>query len=176
MNVQVMAATLIVLALVLFLLGARSRRKTGIPSGEVFYQDLAGQPFEGTTLRSPRLGISGKPDCLIRTGDGVIPMELKHPSRPPARGGVYPNHKIQSLAYCALVEDQLKAKVPYGLVVYAGQQVRRVEFNEVNRQWLLETIAQVEKARLESKANRNHEHKGRCVGCGVRSQCDQPLV
>jgi CRISPR-associated exonuclease Cas4 len=176
MNVQLMAATLIVLALMLFLLSARSRRKTGIPSGEVFYQDLAGQPFEGKTLRSSRLGISGKPDCLIRTSDGVIPVELKNSSRPPARGGIYPNHMIQNLAYCALVEDQLKVKVPYGLVVYAGQQVRRVEFNEVNRNWLLETIAQVEKARLGNRANRNHEHKGRCVGCGVRSQCDQPLV
>lgn len=176
MNVQLMAATLIILALVLFLLSARSRRKTGIPSGEVFYQDLAGQPFESKTLRSAKLGISGKPDCLIRTVEGVVPVELKHSSRPPARGGVYPNHMIQNLAYCALVEDQLKVKVSYGLVIYAGQQVRRVEFNEVNRQWLFETIAQVENARLAMKANRNHEHKGRCVGCGVRSHCDQPLL
>ena len=43
MNLQVMAATLVVLAVVLFLLAARSRKKTGIPAGEVFYQDLPGQ-------------------------------------------------------------------------------------------------------------------------------------
>jgi len=58
MNLQVMAATLLVLALVLFLLAARSRKKTGIPAGELFYQDLAGQPFLGEALRSDRLGIS----------------------------------------------------------------------------------------------------------------------
>jgi hypothetical protein len=25
-------------------------------------------------------------------------------------------------------------------------------------------------------ANRNHDHRGRCAGCGVRSQCDQALL
>ena len=44
MNIQVMAATLVVLALVLFVLAARSRRKTGIPAGEVFYQTRQKMP------------------------------------------------------------------------------------------------------------------------------------
>ena len=176
MNLQVMAATLLVLALVLFLLAARSRKKTGIPAGELFYQDLAGQPFLGEALRSDRLGISGKPDCLIRTADGTVPIELKKSSKPPARGEVYPNHMIQALAYCALVEDQMKERVPYALVIYAGQQVRRVEFTDARRQWLLRTIQELELARERSTADRNHEHRGRCVGCGVRSNCNQALL
>jgi hypothetical protein len=28
------------------------------------------------------------------------------------------------VAYCALVEDQMKISAPYALVIYAGQQVR----------------------------------------------------
>lgn len=176
MNIQVMAATLVVLAIVLFLLAARSRKKTGIPPGEVFYQDLPGQPFFGETFRSNTLGISGKPDCLVRAADGIVPVELKNSSRPPARGGVYANHMIQALAYCALVEDKLKARVPYALVIYAGQQFRKVEFAEERRQWLLRTIREVELARARITANRNHDHRGRCAGCGVRSQCDQVLL
>ncbi len=176
MNLQVMAVTLIVLALVLYLLAARSRKQTGIPAGELFYQDLAGQPFQGEPLRSDTLGISGKPDCLIRTADGTVPVELKNSSKPPARGEVYPNHMIQALAYCALVEDQMKVRVPYALVIYAGQQVRRVEFTDVRRHWLLDTIRKVELARERMTANRNHDHRGRCAGCGVRSQCDQALL
>jgi CRISPR-associated exonuclease Cas4 len=175
MNLQVMAATLLVLALLLFLLAARSREKTGIPAGELFYQDLTGQPFFGEALRSDRLGISGKPDCLIRTADGTVPVELKNSSKPPARGEVYPNHMIQALAYCALVEDQMKERVPYALIVYAGQKVRRVEFTDSRRQWLLATIEEVERARMQKVAHRNHNHRGRCTGCGVRSQCDQSL-
>ena len=77
MTVLLMAATAMVLALLFFWLSARSRRKTGIPAGEVFYQDLVGQPFTARNLRSLKLGISGKPDCLIRTADGIVPVELK---------------------------------------------------------------------------------------------------
>jgi hypothetical protein len=135
MSLSVMAATLVVLALVLFLLAARAREKTGIPAGEAFYQDLPGQPFFGEPLRSKALGISGKPDCLVRTAHGVVPVELKNSSRPPACGGVYANHMIQALAYCALVEDQMKVRAPYALVIYAGQHVRKVEFTEERRQW-----------------------------------------
>ena len=155
MNLQVMAATLVVLAIVLFLLAARSRMKTGIPAGEVFYQDLPGQPFFGEPLRSKALGISGKPDCLVRAADGTVPVELKNSSRPPARGGVYANHMIQALAYCALVEKQMKVRVPYALVIYAGQQVRKVEFTEERCQRLLQTIREVELARAQMTANRN---------------------
>jgi hypothetical protein len=44
--VLVLASTLVLLAALLLLAARRSRRKTGIPSGEIFYQDLVGQPFE----------------------------------------------------------------------------------------------------------------------------------
>ena len=175
MTVLLMAATAIVLSLLFFWLSARSRRKTGIPAGEVFYQDLVGQPFAAHDLRSLELGISGKPDCLIRTADGIVPVELKKSKRPPARGEVYPNHMIQNLAYCALVEEQLKERVPYGLVIYAGKQVRRVEFTDSNRKWLMNTIAAVQAARLAKQAKRNHNQRGRCSGYGVREMCDQAL-
>ena len=48
----------------------------------------------------------------LRTIEGIVPVELKPSNKPPARGGVYPNHTIQNLAYCVLVEEQLEAKVP----------------------------------------------------------------
>jgi CRISPR-associated exonuclease Cas4 len=175
MTVLLMAATAIVLALLFFWLSARSRSNTGIPAGEVFYQDLAGQPFAAHDLRSLKLGISGKPDCLIRTADGIVPVELKKSKRPPTRDEVYPNHMIQNLAYCALVEEQLGERVPYGLVIYAGQKVRRVEFTDSNRQWLMNTIAAVQAAHLAKQAKRNHNQRGRCSGCGVREKCDQAL-
>ena len=82
---------------------------------------------------------------------------------------------IQNLAYCALVKEQLSERVPYGLVIYAGQQVRRVEFTDSNRRRLMDTIAAVQAARLRKQADRNHNQRGRCSGCGVRDKCDQAL-
>jgi hypothetical protein len=78
---------------------------------------------------------------------------------------------IQNLAYCALVEDQMQMQVPYGLVIYAGEQVRRVEYNEVNRLWLHKVIAEVRMARTLPRVTRNHQMPGRCSGCGLRQQC-----
>jgi len=176
MNLQVMAATLLALGLVLFLLATRSTRRSGIPAGELFYQDLSGQPFYGKPLRSHALGISGKPDCLIRTAEGIVPVELKKSDNPPARGGVYPSHMIQALGYCALVEEQMQVTAPYALVIYAGQQVRRVDFTEARREWLLDTIRQLECARERRRAHRNHEHRARCFRCGLRLGCDQALL
>ena len=175
MTVLLMAATAIVLAILFFWLSVQSRKRTGIPAGEVFYQDLVGQPFAARDLRSLKLGVSGKPDCLIRTADGIVPVELKKSKRPPARGEVYPNHVIQNLVYCALVEEQLRERVPYGLVIYAGQQVRRVEFTDSNRKLLMQTIDAVQATRLQKDAKRNHNQPGRCSGCGVRDKCDQAL-
>jgi CRISPR-associated exonuclease Cas4 len=176
MSISAMAATLVILAVILFLLAALSRKRIGIPAGTLVYQDLPGQPFDGKRLRSHALGISGKPDCLIRTANRIIPIELKNASKPPARGEVYPNHMIQALAYCALVEDQMKTPAPHALVIYAGQQVRRVEFTEQRQRWLLDTICLLELARERQVANRNHDHPARCAACGVRSHCDQTLL
>jgi CRISPR-associated exonuclease Cas4 len=176
MTLSVMAATLAILAVVLSLLAAQSRKKIGIPAGELVYQDLPGQPFDGKPLRSHTLGISGKPDCLIRTAEGIVPVELKNASKPPARGEIYSSHMIQALAYCALVEDQMEISAPYALVIYAGQQVRRVDFTEQRRRWLLDTIRELELARERQTAKRNHDHRARCARCGVRSHCDQALL
>jgi hypothetical protein len=38
---------------------------------------------------------------LPHSHPGIVPVELKKSKRPPTRGGVYPNHMIQNLAYCA---------------------------------------------------------------------------
>ena len=174
--VPILATTLALLAALLFLLARRARAKTGIPAGEIFYQDLVGQPFEAKVLRSARWGISGKPDCLIRTQTGVVPVELKRSKKAPARGEVYPNHMIQNLAYCALVEDQMRVSVSYGLVIYAGQQVRRVEYNDASRRWLAQVIEEVRTARTLPQIRRNHHISGRCSGCGLRPHCEQSLT
>ena len=80
---------------------------------------------------------------------------------------------IQNLAYCALVEDQMQMRVPYGLVIYAGEQVRRVEYNEVNRLWLNKVIAEVRMARSLPRVKRNHQMPGRCSCRRLGQQCER---
>ena len=108
--------------------------------------------------------------------DGIVPVHLKNSNGPTDSGRIDANQLIKALTYCAFVEEQIKVRVPYALVIYAGQQVRKVEFTDARRQWLLQTINEVELARARLTVNRNHDHRGRCAGCGVRSQCDQALL
>ena len=96
--------------------------------------------------------IEGKPDCLIRTAEGVVPLEFKRSKKAPARGEVCPNHRIQNLAYCALVEDQMRVRVPYGLVIYAGRQVRRVDYTDARPKLGQDTTGTVHKKR-RSRSN-----------------------
>ncbi len=175
---MVLFAALLALLVGVFLLRVSQRRKKsiGIPHGDVVYQDHDSQRVSPPTLVSERLGLRGKPDCLIRNQDGIIPVELKKSARPPARGGVYPNHLIQVLAYIVLVREHYGERVPYGLVLYGDEEPRKVYATPENIAWLEAVIAEVKRAQGASTVNRSHQQYGRCRGCGMRQSCDQSLM
>lgn len=74
-----LSIAMLALGIGIFLLrkSQRQRLQLGLPNGDVFYQDHLGQPMPAVVLRSRIYGVRGKPDCLIRTADGIVPVELK---------------------------------------------------------------------------------------------------
>jgi CRISPR-associated exonuclease Cas4 len=152
-----------------------NRRDLGLPNGEVFYQDHHGQPMSAVALHSRVYGLRGKPDCLIRTADGIVPVELKKSGRPPARGGVYPNHLIQILAYIILVRENYREHVPYGLVIYGGAAAVKVIPTVEDLDWLARTVHEVRAARGHQGVDRSHCQKSRCRGCGLKHNCGQSM-
>ncbi len=174
--------TLVLTALIALLIGIlllrrsqQRRQQLGLPNGDVFYQDHRGQPMPAVTLQSRIYGVRGKPDCLIRTADGIVPVELKKSARPPARGGVYPNHLIQVLAYIVLVREHYGEDVPYGLVIYGDKTARKVIPTPENLAWFAEVVQQVRSARGMEQLDRSHHQRSRCRGCGLKPNCDQSL-
>ncbi len=176
MLVLLAALGALVAGVLLLRFSRRRKRALGIPDGDVVYQDYESQRVSAPTLVSERLGLRGKPDCLIRNADGVIPVELKKSARPPARGGVYPNHLIQVLAYIVLVREHYGEQVPYGLVLYGSEEPRRVYPTPENMAWLESVVKQIKLASGASTVDRSHQQCSRCRGCGVRQSCDQSLV
>jgi len=152
-----------------------NRRVLGLPNGDVFYQDHHGQPMAAVALRSRVYGLRGKPDCLIRTADGIVPVELKKSGRPPARGGVYPNHLIQILAYIVLVRENYREHVPYGLVIYGNAVAVKVIPTAEDLEWLARTVQEIRVARGLQSADRSHCQKSRCRGCGLKYICGQSM-
>src|SRR5256885_6060250 len=81
---------LLVLALLSSVASSRAGKRSGLPSGQLIYSDtgFAVGHIAPTTLNeqgvkqerplvSQRFGLTGRPDYLVRTDEGIIPVEAK---------------------------------------------------------------------------------------------------
>ena len=178
---------LLAVAVAARIIARREARRTGLPAGSLIYGDT-GAPVgrvapvtlneEGERqerpLVSPSYGLTGRPDYLVRTREGVVPVEAKS-TRRPASGVPYDSHLMQLAAYCLLVEDQLGEQVPYGVVRYRDGEVR-VDYTPELREALLELLAEMREARDAEEVHRSHEEPPRCAACSYRDACDESLA
>lgn len=148
------------------------RRQSGLPEGEVVYEDASGQ---GKKLFSRRLGLSGKPDYLLEDDEGnLIPVEVK--SGYAARGDQpYKSHLLQIAAYLLLVEDVLQRPAPYGLIRYRDR-TWRVDYTHELHEELMDTMARMRTVLARGEAHRSHNHVQRCVRCSMAHACDERLA
>jgi CRISPR-associated exonuclease Cas4 len=172
--------TVLFIALLLLAVGAimlavsgRFGRKSGMPQGEVVYEDASGLA-EGPFM-SKRLLMAGKPDYLIKDRNGdLIPVEVKS-SNAPRAGRPYASHLMQLAAYFLLLEDVLQRPVPYGLIRYRNRTLR-VDNTDEMRARLMEVIAQMRRLMARDVARRTHNRAQRCSRCSVAHACDERLV
>src|SRR5262245_91284 len=119
------AVVLLVLAAALLAWSVRLKRQHGLPGGKVVYSDTGATQMAARPLYSPRYGLTGKPDYLIATRRGLVPVEVK-----PTRDDPEPreSHLLQVLAYCLLLEDNEGKPPPYGLLRYRSETFK-VDYN-----------------------------------------------
>lgn len=170
-----MIAILLLLAAVLLLAGVglyfraeRQRQSAGMPAGEVIAADVGAWRRSERPLLSRRYGLVGRPDYLVDTADGLVPVEVK------ASRLVGPDphlaHKLQLAAYCLLVEDTSGSRPPYGIVHYPNTTVR-LPFTDELRATLLHTLGDMRQARPARQVRRSHDDPTRCHRCGFRHAC-----
>jgi CRISPR-associated exonuclease Cas4 len=183
----VLLCLLILAALLAHAAARRESERAGLPKGSVIYSDTS-KPVgriapaevgrEGVKqerpLRSKTLGLVGRPDYLIETDEGVVPVEAKSAAVPPD-GRPRDSHVAQLAAYCLLVEDVLGAAVPYGLIKYRDREVR-VEYTPELKEHTLALIEEMNDAALADEVHRSHEDPRRCVGCSLRDVCTESLA
>ncbi len=140
-----------------------------VPDGKIVFQDT-----EHLELREPlvshELRLTGKPDYLIRTSYGLVPVELK--SRTCGDGGPYAGEVAQVVAYCLLVEDVFGEPVPHGILQFPNLKVR-VRFTEKRREKLLSVLTEMRALDGAEEVARSHESAARCRGCGVLAECGE---
>ena len=173
-----LATLLTVLAFVALLGGwltlrraTRTLRKAGLPSGRVVYADTGDWRSPDKPFFSAKYGLAGKPDYVVETRAGLIPVEVKSRSAP---SEPYASHVLQLAAYCLLVEESENQSPPYGIIRYADAAFE-IDYSPTLRRNLLALLDEMRRAGRGS-ARRNHDDARRCAGCGYRSMCKQSLV
>ena len=117
----------------------RLRQQSSLPAGRLVYADTHSHNWRLTPrpLFSASFDLVGKPDYLVETGQGLVPVEVKSGAAPPVP---YLGHILQIAAYCLLVEDTTGEVSPYGRLQYSDA-LFEVDFTQELRQELLNTLA-----------------------------------
>lgn len=173
-------AWLLAIGLILLLLGWMATRRaaslneeTGLPEGRLIYADRHRQDWQPTVkpLYSAAYRLVGKPDYLVETATGIIPIEVKSS---PAPDIPYLGHLLQVAAYCLLVEETTGVAPPHGLLKYADA-LYEVDFTSELRTELLSTMVEMRQDRNAENVARSHNQPNKCFACGVRYACEEAL-
>jgi CRISPR-associated exonuclease Cas4 len=116
--------------------------------------------------------LTGRPDYLIKTPGGLVPVELKSTDCP--RTGPYEAHVLQLMTYCVLLEDVLGSHVPHGILQYADER-RKIPYSLAEKRKVLALTDEIRASRRAADLHRNHRQAGRCRGCRYRAVCREAL-
>jgi CRISPR-associated exonuclease Cas4 len=146
------------------------RGRAGKLPGKVVYDDTVAHAE--AALVSHRYRLKGKPDHIICTKDGFVPVEKKSKNW---RGEKpLPGDRAQVLAYCLLVEEN-KGPVCRGLLKYANNEFV-IPFGDRQRQEIVGLLAEMNEARSATHVGRSHSRVQKCQRCGMRSACRESLA
>jgi CRISPR-associated exonuclease Cas4 len=150
----------------------RQRRSLGLPAGRVLYADTSRWQRPERPLFYAPLELTGMPDYLIESGQGIIPVEVKSG---PAPAAPYDSHVYQVAAYCLLVEKTYGMRPPYGLIHYRDRDFA-VDYTPALERSLLDLLASIRRDGSAVDVPRSHHQAARCARCGFRRVCDQSLA
>lgn len=136
----------------------RGFRRYGLERGERRF---------GVWLHSATLGLSGKLDLLIITGDACYPVDFKDTER-----GVRYNHRVQLAAYALLVEESLARSVPLAFVyLVPSRQLVTVPVGAKEREAVTRAVVEMRQVIEQEKMPGPTPVRARCTACEFRNYC-----
>jgi len=107
--------------------------------------------------------LAGKPDSILHTKDGMVPVEIKSGRRPERP---YFSHVMQLVSYCLLVEVN-RERPKKGLIQYRDGEPFVVEYTEELKSKLLRVMREMRGCLRDKKAPvLNNINQKKCLGCG----------
>ncbi|MFO8078655.1 MAG: CRISPR-associated protein Cas4 [Thermoplasmatota archaeon] len=145
-----------------------TKSKHMIPDGRAIYEDLFEQ---SKPLYSSVFPLAGKPDYILKTADGVIPVEIKTGNHNQPQK----HHVMQLAAYCQLVEERFGKRPAYGLLVYYDSKKQfKISYTQSLKRQLSETVEMMKQ--ISEKGWDDHVKEyidtKKCGSCAMKSYCD----
>jgi CRISPR-associated exonuclease Cas4 len=147
------------------------RRHVGLPRGRLIYADTHTWQAAPKPLYSARYRLVGKPDYLVETRQGVIPVEVKSSAAPDPP---YLGHILQVAAYCLLFEETSGNTPRHGWLKYADA-LFEIDFTQELRNELLDTMTAMRQTHDAVSVPRSHDQPGKCAHCRFAAQCEEAL-
>lgn len=131
----------------------------------------AGTVEADVSLWSPRLGLAGRLDLLIRRGPQRFPVEVKFTHGPSRL-----NHHVQLTGYALMLEDLFGLPVPCGYVVrLPDDQVERIEIDTRLREATHSLLAALRQMITEERFPPASPILARCLDCEYHNFCGDVL-
>lgn len=156
----------------LYWISSRQKRSAGLPAGRLIYSDHKQWGQVDTPLYDPTFNLTGKPDFIVDTDQGLIPVEVKSGR---GRQTPYDSHIYQLAAYCLLIEQSYGLKPEYGILHYANRDFA-IDYTPELKQGVIDLVREIRSFGRRRSMDRSHESPNRCQNCGYKSICDQSLV
>lgn len=152
----------------LWLWSRRRRAELGLPEGRIVRADMGAWRRCEAPLYAARYRLAGRPDYLVHTRQGPVPVEVKPGRRAAAP---YTGDVLQLGAYLLLVEEETGHRPPYGLLRYREQTFEIANTPALQKQ----VIACLEDMRALRQGGQapapQHAEPQRCARCGQREHC-----
>ena len=150
-----------IILLVLFVLLKSIKVPTLVYKSKSVYSDHKEKPVEA--LFSSKYGLVGKPDFILHTKEGLLPLEIKHSDRPYQP---YFSHVMQVISYCLLIEEVKGTKPKYGFIQYKGGQPFVIPYTEGRKSFLIKTMEEM-RDYLNSGKGPNPLRNYKCKKCNT---------
>ncbi|MEW6378085.1 MAG: CRISPR-associated protein Cas4 [bacterium] len=138
------------------------RRKLGkyhLDEGERVFQPA---------LTSSRLGLSGQPDMIVKSSEGLFPVEFSDTTAPkPSKSSLYP-----LTAYALLLEDISGVQVSQGFVyLLALQDVEVFHVTGELKEEVLKLVSSIREMLQKERLPGQTKNRGQCTGCTYQNFC-----
>ena len=118
-------------------------------------------------LFSKKYNLKGKPDFILHTKDGLLPLEIKSTPRPEQP---YFSHVMQLISYCLLMEEERNIRSKYGFIQYKGGQPFYIPYTEKMKAYLIKIMDEMRyylDSGIQPVANRRYK----CEKCSYKEDC-----